>query len=421
MRKALLLVLGASCLLAQQRLTLKEAEQMALGKHPRIGAARFTAQAANQVTAEVRSNYMPQAFVGATGAGALDNSRIAAGGLNNPIIYDRLATGLTVSQFITDFGRTSNLVASSKLRAEAANQDTETARADVILNVDHAFYGLLRAQNVLAVARQTVEARKLVADQVTALAQSKLKSSLDVSFAKVNLSEAQLLLVAAENQVRSASAELSAALGYGTEQSFQLNDEPMPGALTEPVDTLVKRALSSRPELAGLRLEESAEQRFARAEHDLWYPTISTLATAGYLPAHEDALHNRYGAMGINVNIPIFNGGLFKARQSEAELRAASTDQKLKDTELGVARDVRVAYLNAITTYQRVGLTAQMADQARLALDLAQTRYDIGLGSIVELSQAQLNATSADIASISAKYDYQTARATLDYQVGVNR
>ena len=82
---------------------------------------------------------------------------------------------------------------------------------------------------------------------------------------------------------------------------------------------------------------------------------------------------------------------------------------------------MRVAYLNAVTAYQRVGLTAQLLDQARLALDLSQSRYQIGLGSIVELSQAQLNATSAEIASVSAKYDYQAQRALLDYATGTNR
>src|SRR5262249_20417544 len=129
----------------------------------------------------------------------------------------------------------------------------------------------------------------------------------------------------------------------------------------------------------------------------------------------------RYGAVGVNVTIPIFNGGLYKARTAEARLKAQATTQRIRDLENRVTRDVRVAFLNANTAYDRVGLTAQLLDQASLALDLAQSRYDLGLGSIVELSQAQLNLTSAQIANVTAQYDYQMRRQDLDFQIGALR
>jgi outer membrane protein len=121
------------------------------------------------------------------------------------------------------------------------------------------------------------------------------------------------------------------------------------------------------------------------------------------------------------LNIPVFNGGLYKARQAEADLKAKAAAQRITDVENSVARDVRVAWLNATTAYDRMGLTKQLLDQAQLALDLAQSRYDLGLGSIVELSQAQLSLTTAQIAQTSALYDYQTQRVILDYQTGVLR
>ena len=91
---------------------------------------------------------------------------------------------------------------------------------------------------------------------------------------------------------------------------------------------------------------------------------------------------------------------------------------KVKDLENQIARDVRVAYLNAVTARERMDLTSKLLDQARMASELAQSRYELGLGSIVELSQAQLNQTSAEIAGVSARYDYQLQRSILDYQVG---
>jgi outer membrane protein len=266
-----------------------------------------------------------------------------------------------------------------------------------------------------------VAARQLVSDQVTALAESKLKSTLDVSFANVNLGEAKLLQVQAQNDVKAAEAELATAMGLPNEAGFVLAEEGMPGPLPDRVDDLLRAAFQNRPELKDLRLEQSAIERFVKAEHALFYPSVGVVGTAGFAPSGVPEIAGRYGAIGLNVNIPIFNGGLFKARQAEAELKAKAATQNVNDLENRVARDVRVAYLNATTAYDRMGLTDQLLNQAQQSADLAKTRYDLGLGSIVELSQAELNLTSAQIASATARYDYQTQRVVVDYQTGVLR
>jgi len=191
--------------------------------------------------------------------------------------------------------------------------------------------------------------------------------------------------------------------------------------LPDQVDPFVQQALQDRPELKDLRLEQSAAERLAKAEHALIYPTVSVAGTAGFVPAAESAVPGRYGAIGLNVNIPVFNGGLFRARQSEAELHAKAITEQVNDLTNRITRDVRVAYLNARTAFERVGLTAQLLQQAQLALDLSRGRYDFGLSSIIELSQAQLNLTSAQIANASAKYDYQAQRTVVDYEAGALR
>jgi outer membrane protein len=195
----------------------------------------------------------------------------------------------------------------------------------------------------------------------------------------------------------------------------------MPAPMPDRIADLIHEAIANRPELKDLRLEQSAEERFARAEHANYYPAIGVAGAAGFVPTGYQTVPGRYGAIGLNVTIPIFNGGLFKARQAEAELKAMATAQGVNDLENRIVRDVRVAFLSANTAYDRVGLTDQLLKQAQLALDLAQTRYDLGLGSIVELSQAELNFTSAQIANAGARYDYQTQRVNVDYQTGVLR
>jgi outer membrane protein len=218
--------------------------------------------------------------------------------------------------------------------------------------------------------------------------------------------------------VKSADAELAEAMGLPSQTDFVLSEEPVPGALPDSIDPLIQDAIQNRPELKDLRLEQDAAERFVKAEHSLFYPTIAALGTAGYVPAGEQAIPGTYGAAGVNVSIPIFNGGLFKARQTEAELRAQAAKQNVNDLANRVIRDLRVAYLAAKTAYDRIGLTVELLKQAQLGLDLAQSRYNLGLSSIVELSQAQLNLTSAQIAAASARYEYEGQWTAVQYQAG---
>jgi outer membrane protein len=423
MRSITTLLFCSFCCLAQAplRLTLAEAQRLAIQNNPQFSAAQLTAAAAYQVPNQYRANFEPSVFGSLTGVGADNGSRLAAGGLNNPVVYNRLGSGLSVSQMITDFGRTGNLVGMAKLQAQARDQATEDTRARILLATGQAYFGLLRAQAVMTVADQTVAARQVVVEQVSALADSKLKSTLDVSFANVNLADARLLQVQAQNDVKAAEANLAAALGLPAQAGFLLSEEPMPPLLPDRVDDLVRQALRDRPDLKDVRLQESADERFAKAEHALYYPSVGVIGTAGFAPAAYETIPGRYGAVGLNVTIPLFNGGLFKARQAEAELKARAATQSISDLENRITRDVRVAYLNATTALDRLALTQQLLQQAQLAMDLAQTRYDIGLGSIVELSQAQLNVTSAQIANAAAQYDYQTQRVVVNYQMGALR
>jgi outer membrane protein len=405
---------------AQAQLTLRQAEAAAIQNHPRLKVAQLTAQAASETPVEIRSALMPNLFSSFTGVGALDNSRIAAGGLNNPIIYDRLATGVSAGQLITDFGRTSTLVQSADLHAMSQERLSEATKDQLVFDVSRAYFSALRSQAVLRVASQTVEARKVVLDQVTELAANKLKSELDVTFAKVNVADAELLQLNAQNELRAAYAELSQAMGDRNVQQYRLVEEPMPGTLPPNPEDLVSQALQARPDISAFRLERDSAARFSKAEHSLWYPSISAVMSLGIIPVHSAPLSDRYGALGFNISIPVFNGKLYNARQKEADIKARASEERLADLSNTVSRDVTVAWLRANTAFQRIALTGQLLDQSRLALELAQTRYDLGLSSIVELTQAQLGQTSAEIASASAKYDYQLQRSVLDYQMGVS-
>jgi outer membrane protein len=407
------------------KLTLQQAEAIALQNHPQVQAAQYEVNYSNQQIVENRAAYYPDVTGDLTGSQANNLARIGAGDLAASRLYNRFGQGVVIRQLITDSGRTSNLVGSSRLQAQATAQTAQATRYDVLLQVNRSYFDVLHAQAVVKVAEQTVGARQLLSDQVTELARNKLKSQLDVSFSEVNVSEAKLLLLRAQDSVQQALAELGRAMGSDAPANYQLTDEAMPPGPPATADPLVAQALGNRPELASLRFSRDAAYKFADAEKDLSRPTVSVVAVGGFLPLISTPasapVPAEYEGVAANVSIPVFNGHLFSARREAATQRAMASDQRLRDQQQRISRDVRVAWASTNHAYQRIDVTAQFLRQAALALDLAQGRYSLGLSSIVELTQAQLNLTEAEIENLNAKYDYQTQYSALQYTLGLLR
>src|SRR5580698_9110444 len=280
------------------RLSVKEAEALALKNNPAISVARLTALASEQVTREARSSFWPQASANLTGVDAQNNSRITAGGLNNPTVYTRAAGGATLSQLITDFGHTSNLAAGISLQAKADEQSAAATRQDVLLAVDQAFYNALQTHAVLQVAEQTVASRQLLSDQVSALTKSKLRSDLDLSFANVNLAQAKLLYLDALNNDKASMAALSAILGYPTLETFELvNDADTLAPPPAEVDPLIAEAFAKRPEILALEFQSESAEKLHRAAHDQMYPAIGALGAFGDSPVRDDVIYGPYAAV----------------------------------------------------------------------------------------------------------------------------
>jgi len=406
---------------AADTLTLTQAEEIALRNNPRIGSAGLVAKAAEKQVNEAHAASRPTLNGFLTGTGAETATAVAAGNLTTSSISSRLATGIAISQMITDFGRTSNLTKTAKLRAEAQDKIAANTRAEVILIVRQAYFEALGAESALKVAQAAVNTRETTLRQIRALVQAQVNSTLDQSFAEVAVSEAQLALEQARNDSHEAFTRLSAAMGYNDEQAFTLVDEAGVDPLHTDVSAFIKEALEQRPDLAALKLSRDAAQRFAKAELDLRHPSITALAAGGVIPEHDHTLHDNYAAAGVNVTLPFLNGGLYSARYAEADLRAQAAEKDVQELSIQISRDVRIAWLQANTAYQKLAVTARLLAQANEALRLSNARYNAGLGSIVELTQAQLTQTSAEIGAAVAKFDYLSRRALLDYTTGALR
>lgn len=404
-------------------LTLQDARAMALKNHPQVLASQANFLRAGEIVTEARSAYYPAVNGVVTGAQANLSSRLGAGVINDPRLFNHFGSGLTLSQLITDSGRTPNLVANARLQSQASQKDYQATRYDIIIGVDQAYYEVLLSQELIKVSQQTVATRQTVVDQVTELTKNQLKSQVDLSFAQVNLSDAQLMLIRARDRLATAYASLGQALGTNQANQYQLTAQALPHNPPDNVDDLIAQAYQNRPELASLHLQREAAQKFVYAERDLKRPNVNLTALGGALPYIEPGNANPdipagYEAVAVNIQIPLFNGHLFSARERAAAYELQAADQRVRDLQDRIARDVRSSWEHARTAFEAIAPSQQLLAQANLALNLAQGRYSLGLASIVELTQAQLGQTQAEVQNLTAQYDYQEAYATLQYTLG---
>jgi outer membrane protein len=402
-------------------LTLDQAEATALANEPHMLATQLRARASAQRIQEARSGYLPLVAFNATGVRVADTgTSTAAGNITTSSISDRFAYGGSLSQLVTDFGRTSELVGSARATAEAEIDAATLSRAQVRLNVREAYYRVLGAEAVLRAAKAAQVNRQLISRQLSALADSELRSTLDVNFAKVLESEAELTVVRAESTVAQQRSRLATAIGAS---------QPITAALAETIlsqevmpstaESYLQTASAQRADLSAVRAQQRAAADFALSEKKLSYPTLSVLAAAGQIPYRDHTLHDNYAAAGFNLNIPILNGGLFAARRSEAELEASARTRDVQEVQLEVSEQIRDAWYQADEAYRSLDVTTRLVAQSKEALRLAQDRYNAGLGSIVELNEAQLNETSAEITAADTTYTYLSRRAELDFAAGL--
>lgn len=403
------------------RLARAEAEQMAIKNNPRISVSRLLALAQHQVVRESRAAELPSSTASVTAVDAEDASRISAGTLTASRLFEHAGAGANFTQLITDFGRTNNLISSAKLQEKAQNANAMATVDEIVIATDQAFYNALQAQALYQVAKQNVDTRQTTDTQVGQLTKNKLKSSLDLSFSDVNLSQAKLLLLDAENNLDATMAALDAVLGLDKEVQYQLiGDSHELQPPPEDVNGLVQLGLQQRPDLQAMNFDQQSEVKFSKAQRDQMLPSLTAAGTAGSVPIRPATYYvsNWWGGIGVNLNIPVFNGFLYSAQAKEATLRAQAAAERSRDLRDQIVRDIHTAWLTAKTAYQRMSVTRELLKQANLSLQLAQTRYQIGLSSIVELSQAQYQQTDAAISNTDAEYQYRLALATLNYQIG---
>jgi outer membrane protein len=403
-------------------LTLDDARRLALANHPDLRASGFDMSAANEAVKIARSAYSPQVAANATQAGAPGGTRIlASGALNDPTVIQRTALGFGLSQYVTDFGRTHALVQASREELAAQLAAGNATRDSVLLDVTQAYYAVLRADALLDVANATVRERDTLVRQAQALARAGLRSILDVSIAERDASSANQLVLQARNARIDAYADLAEAIGTSNFRVYRLPSSSALPAMPPTLDALMATALRSSPQLAEARAAGRAQAARAEAAAKLTSPTVTGYAYFGGAPFKESNVEiaSPYAAAGIAVNLPIFNGGQLAAQRRQAQDLAKAADERTIEQRNALERDVHSAFEDVQTARGNVDVTAQYLRTARQAFTLTQARYRIGLSSIADLSQAQLEEEQAAIAQTNAIYDFTAREAALEFAAGV--
>jgi outer membrane protein len=420
MRLLVLLIFGASAFGQETvHLNLKQAVETALRQNPTVTAARQALDEADARIKEARADYFPQlGFTGIAKAG-LSGATNALGlvGLPNSPFYRNFADSLNMYQSALDFGRREHRVAFERRRREVAEAELHETEAFVIRKTERAYYDMLRAERLQAVAADVVRSRESVVRQAQAFYEGQIRSRVDVELARAGLARARLELLKVENNVRTSIAELGRAIGGSQDERYELELPDLTLPQPEPLPSLIEAAYRTRPELlaaqAEFRVADEAVE-FARSQKR---PLMAFAFSGGYA-RFRDVLAQQLLSGGAGLILPLFTGGRLEGLIDEARARLQIAESRQEDARQQFALEVRSAYVKLQNALESIPVLRQQAEASRQALRLAAERYRERLGTSVELYEAQASLAEAAAGEATGLYDVKVAESELRFAVG---
>jgi outer membrane protein len=406
------------------QLTLQEAIQTALRIHPALQSSEFAVQGADARAKQAASTYYPQ--IG--GAAAQTNGSLRANALFNPsgslIEPNRsdISFGVAASQRVYDFGQTSSKVDAQRSDRARFEKESLTRRAQVVLGVERAYFTVLKRKRLVEIAEQTVRERDVLKRQVETLYRNQLKSKLDLGLVQVQLSDAEFLAIRARNDLASAFADLSNAMGVeGSAATYTLEDLPVIVESPRTIDVLMEEAMDRRPELLALKERMRTAEHRIKAASNTNYPIIQVVGSAGdteHISNRPNLQEGGWWAVGGVVSVPLFTGFLIQNQVAEATAQQRETQAIYRAVSLDVQFQVKDSFLEVVTLIPQIKVAEEQVAVAREALSLAAQRYKLGLSSIVEVTQSEVAVTAAETRLAETQYDAKIAEARLRYAVG---
>jgi outer membrane protein len=426
MRKTSLLVplflCSALCLAASDGpiqpgsvLTLDRCIEIALKVQPAILANESTVEVNRRSVGQAKSAYYPQ-LDASTGYSRISSSTGAFAGTRSSVATDQVSADIRIQQNIYTFGRNASQIAVQRFTANASISDLENTKQTTVLNVKESYYGVLLARRNRDVAAESVKQYELHLAQAKGFYEVGTKSKYDVTKAEVDLGNARVNLIKAAHTVLTAVATLNNAIGVPDAPEYTIEDNLSFSVYPTILDEALKKANENRQDLKSLKAKiQGAESsvEFARRGH---YPSIEGLASYSYQGTGFPL--NSGWNVGVSASVPVFDG--FLTRNKVGQARASLDVLKAEEESLrqAVVLDVQQSYYNLKDAGERIPAAELAVKQAQENLDIANGRYTTGVGSIIEVTDAEATYANAELAYIQALYDYNTAIAALEKAMG---
>jgi outer membrane protein TolC len=402
-------------------LTQEEAVGIALETQPSIQARLSDYLAAAYRVDQALSPLLPQL----TGSGTLARTKTSVnvttvGGVTSGPISsirepsENTTVRVSLSQLIFDFGKTFASTEAARRLAEQAQEDVELQRQLVTQTVKESFTNINFAQRLIRVQEQAVDRAQLNLRSARGFFEVGTRPKSDVARAEVDVANARVDLIRARNAERLARVALNTAMGIPADTPTQVQDNLVYQPLLLDRTQLQTRALAQRPEYKQARLRVSeAEARARRAFRD-FFPDIT--GTGFYGGSRFEM--NEIWEVAVQLSWTLYDGGNRIARFRESKVNVEAAQARMRSTALDISREVEQAQINVNEADERIQAAQTAVASAQENFRLAQGRFDAGVGTILELTDAQLALTQAQNTEAQALADYRIAVVRLERALG---
>jgi outer membrane protein TolC len=339
----------------------------------------------------------------------------------NWTFLDVFSMGPNLNQLIYDFGRTSSNVKINRENVKANEQDLVTTKQTVILNVQQAYFGVLQNQRLIEVAKDVVSQTQQHLDQAQGFYQAGTRPKIDVTKAEVDLANAQLALIQTDNNFAVARVTLNNAIGFTQSLTFPVEDILGFTPRDYQLEDIVKTAYEQRPEILQIKAKQRSQEATIQLAQSSYYPILSGNAQYLWRGSHMPNEMTWDMFFGATLSIPLFSG--FSSPNQVAEQRAnmknlVSQEETLK---LNIRLEAEQAYLSQKQAAEQVRVSEKAVAQAQENYELASGRYQVGVGSPLEITDAEVQLANAKANYIQALYGYKVAEARIEKATGVNK
>jgi outer membrane protein len=407
---------------APLRLTLAEATNLALRQQPTIRSAQGSLTAAQARVPQARANYYPRLdFL--TG---IQESEFRSSTSGKRQRNDSTFATLQGRQLIYDFGKTSALVDEARAGSRVASGELERVRDLVVQNVRQAYFALLQARRLVGVADAALARSELNLRSAQGFYDVGTKPKSDVTRAEVEVANARVDVIRARNLVRLSETSLANALGLEATAPIEIEDILFYEPVTLDSAQLLAEALGNRPELRQSQARLDAARAQLAGARARYLPDLTLNGSVGL--SSDEAIIATDGVNGGSFSDTwsitgqltwnLFEGFFTQYRVKETQALVETARANYDSVELQVRLEVEQAYITVVEAAERFSATEKAVESAQENLRLAQGRYDAGVGTILDLTEAQLSLTNAEADSVRAVTDYRIGLATLDRVVG---